>query len=180
MNPDNKKRLIIWIVIGVVVALVIVFLSIRGGSSATTNTTLPGNGTETTGVSVSSTQITESQQPVAGPVPNNPSVPQQSGVITKEELPKGSIALSVSEKGFEPKEFTVTSGSVVTLGLTATDGPHVLAFDNPSLSSVVLAVGIGTTKAINFTAPTKPGEYTFRCDLPGHIDRGEVGKMTVK
>lgn len=113
--------------------------------------------------------------------PMSPNAPQQTPPISKQDLPSSAKSLSVSASGFSPNSFEVKAGSPVVLSLTGTDStPHVLMFDDPVLSAVVVGVGLGETRAITFNAPTTPGEYSFRCDVPGHAVRGEVGKMIVK
>ena len=166
---ENKKRLTIWITVGVIIALVIVALAFMSG------------GTDSVKKIVGT--VTQTEQSATGvanvPVPNNPAVPQAS-TISKSELPAGAIELSVSSTGFSPNEFTVKAGQKITLAITSKDKSHTFAFKDPTLSSIALNAGAGQTSAVNFVAPTKPGEYIFRCDLPGHEDGGEVGKMIVK
>jgi azurin len=41
-------------------------------------------------------------------------------------------------------------------------------------------VGGGETADVTFTAPAKPGTYTFLCSFPGHFSQGMTGKLTVK
>ena len=167
---EQKKRLYIWVAVGIVVALVIVILAVISGGTDSAQKlveTVTNNKQETVEVVVNE------------PVPNNPAVPQAS-TVSRTELPEGTIELSVSSAGFSPKEFTVKAGQKVTLAITATDKSHTFAFKDPTLSSIALNAGAGQTSAVNFVAPTKTGEYTFRCDLPGHEDGGETGKMIVK
>ncbi len=85
-----------------------------------------------------------------------------------------------AEKGFEPSSFQVKAGEQVIIALTAKDNaPHVLAFEDESLSDVAVGVGNQEIKAITFYAPEVPGEYNFFCDVPKHPERGETGKMIV-
>jgi len=113
--------------------------------------------------------------------PMSPEAPQQTAPVAKEELSKEVLQLGVSASGWNPAEFTVKKGEAVSLAITSTDTfTHVFKFDDPSLSAVAVGVGPAETRAISFNAPTQAGEYTFRCDVPGHAGRGEVGKMIVK
>jgi azurin len=41
-------------------------------------------------------------------------------------------------------------------------------------------VGNGETTEVTFTAPKKPGVYTFVCTFPGHFAGGMKGTLTVK
>ena len=125
--------------------------------------------------------VTPTGEPVKTDVtPGSPEAPQQTPPVNPEALPAGSIKLEASAEGFNPAQFEVKAGQVVTLSLTSVDNiTHVLLFDDPQLSAVAIGVGPGETRAITFNAPAA-GEYGFHCDVPGHAARGEVGKMIVK
>lgn len=130
---------------------------------------------------VDSVVITPMGKPVKNDVrPGSPEAPQQTAPISVESLPAGSIKLTGSADGFEPSTFEVKAGQLTTLSLTSVDQKtHVLLFDSPKLSSIGIGVGPDETRAITFNAP-EAGEYTFRCDVPGHSARGEKGVMIVK
>ena len=102
----------------------------------------------------------------------SPEAPQQTPAINPEDLPAGTIKLEVSAEGFNPPQFEVKAGQLITLSLTSVDNiTHVLLFDDPILSAVAIGIGPGETRAITFNAPTA-GEYSFHCDVPGHAARG--------
>jgi plastocyanin len=168
MDEQKKKRIMIWVAVGVFVALGIIILATSGDKTTTDikESIIGTNTEETPGV-------------VSTPVPNNAEVPQASAV-SREKLPEGTIELSASATGFSPNSFTVDAGQKITLAITSKDKSHTFAFKDPALGSVALNAGAGQTSAVNFIAPTKKGEYAFRCDLPGHEDNGEVGTMIVK
>ena len=110
----------------------------------------------------------------------SPEAPQQTPAINPEDLPAGTIKLEVSAEGFNPPQFEVKAGQLVTLSVTSVgDDIHIFVFDDPQLSALAMGFGPGETKAITFNAPAA-GEYSFHCDVPGHAARGEVGKMIVK
>lgn len=114
-------------------------------------------------------------------VPMSPEAPKQTPPVTKDSLPASVIKLEVSAAGWKPAEFSVKAGAPVTLAITSADDfTHVFMFDDSSLSAVAVGVSPRETRAITFNAPDKAGEYGFRCDVPGHASRGEVGKMIVK
>ncbi|MFZ2310496.1 MAG: cupredoxin domain-containing protein [Patescibacteria group bacterium] len=114
-------------------------------------------------------------------IPGSENAPRQTDVITPAELPTNAVKLTVTEKGFSPKEFTVKAGESTTLSLTSGDSQtHILKFDSASLSAVAIGVETKQTRAITFNAPKAPGEYSFYCMVLGHASRGEVGKMIVK
>lgn len=113
--------------------------------------------------------------------PMSSNAPQQTPPLAQGDLPSSTKKLDVSATGFSPSSFEVKAGAPVILSLTGKDAtPHVLMFDDGALSAVVVGVGPGETRAITFNAPATAGEYSFRCDVPGHAVRGEVGKMIVK
>lgn len=112
-------------------------------------------------------------------LPGSPTAPQQSRPLTEAEVPKEAVTLTVSPFGFEPNEFSVKAGEIVTISITATEQTHVFKFDDPSLQAVAVGIASNETRAITFKAPAK-GEYTFFCDVPGHRARGETGVMKVE
>jgi len=114
--------------------------------------------------------------------PMTPTAPKQTPPITApSKLTADVIKLNISTtNGYSPKEFSVNSDEPATIAVTGTDSfTHIFMFDNASLSAVAIGIGPNETRAITFNAP-KAGTYTFRCDVPGHAARGEVGKMLVK
>ena len=113
--------------------------------------------------------------------PMSSSAPQQTGALEEDELADEVIRLEVSAEGWEPAEFSVNSGDVVTISVTSSDTyTHIFKFDDENLKSVAVGVGPGETRAITFNAPEETGEYSFYCDVPGHERRGEVGVMIVE
>jgi len=156
-----------------------------GGDGGTAVTSLPEGATVvvpgTSPVSKDDVVLTPTGEAVQNDVaPLTPDAPKQTGPIAKEQLSNEVVKLEVSTAGFSPKEFTVNSGDPVTFALTSMDQyMHVLVFDDASLKAVANGVGPGETRAMTFNAPAA-GEYTFRCGVPGHAARGEVGKMIVK
>jgi uncharacterized cupredoxin-like copper-binding protein len=116
-------------------------------------------------------------------VPMSPQAPQQTAPISQAAVQnnKAVIKLSISAAGWVPNTFTTNAGAPTTIAVTGTDDfTHVFMFDDPSLSAVAIGISPHETRAITFNAPTKAGTYSFRCDVPGHAARGEVGKMIVK
>ena len=105
----------------------------------------------------------------------------KSAVINKEDLPKTAINIDVAGGKFTPAAFSVKPGQPVSFAVTSADGQvHVVIFSQAELGAIAMGIGPGQTKAITFNAPTTPGDYEFRCDVPGHRAAGEVGKMIVK
>lgn len=111
----------------------------------------------------------------------NPEKPTQSLPIKESEIPKAALKIGMTAEGITPATFEVKAGSVVMLGVTSKDQwTHIFKFKSEVLSEVAVGVGPGQTRALTFYAPTQKGEYEFFCDIPGHEERGEEGKMIVK
>lgn len=198
---DKKKTLLI--VVAVVVVVLVAYFASRSlptsnnQNPATNTNQQPGKKTDQGVVTPSGVVAASGTSPIANsgqvvtpqgaPVklnvaPGTPDAPQQSNPIAKPaDLPSKAVKLSISASGgWSPKEFTVSSGSAVTVAVTATDNQtHVFKFDDPSLDAVAIGIGPGETRAITFNAP-KSGTYKFHCDVPGHSGRGEVGQMVVQ
>jgi len=110
-------------------------------------------------------------------MPGSPEAPTQV-LIDPKKVPSSAVKISVSDKGFSPKEFTVQAGKPVILALTGTDtNTHVLIFPASSLMSLMLVVSNGATRVVTFTAPVA-GTYAFRDDIPSN--RANTGNMIVK
>lgn len=198
MDTSNKKNIIIYVVVAIIVVAIVVYALMSGGGSQVPGLDEGEVGEQTEqgmvtekgivaapGTSPISTSTGEVVNPEGKPVqndvvPGTPEAPQQSNPITPDALPSAAIKLEVSSSGYAPNQFTVKAGAPVTLSVTATDSQtHIFMFDDASLSAVAIGIAPGETRAITFNAPTSKGEYTFRCDVPGHSGRGETGKMIV-
>ncbi len=110
--------------------------------------------------------------------PGSPDGPQQSSALTEDQIPQDSVRITASrDEGYNPSEFTVSSGDVVNVSVTSVDERvYVFKFRDPSLSAIALGVGPGETRSITFNAPSR-GEYDFYCDVPGC---NVTGKMIVR
>lgn len=182
----QDKKTIIWIVIGVVAGLVVIYFAATsnyisnkpyGVQTPQGTVAVPG----TNAVNDSGKVVTKEGAPVKQDVtPGTPEAPQQSAAISEDQIPPTAIQLEVSSAGFKPSQFKVKAGAAVTISLTTSDQTHLLYFDDPSLQAVAIGIGPGETRAITFNAPTKPGTYDFHCDVPGHKNRGEIGQMIVQ
>ena len=192
---ENKKQIYLWVVVGVIVALVVIYFAVRSGGLPSTSN-VPGGttgGTQTASgtVVVPGTNPVNSSGQVVAPsgkpadnsaVPGSASAPSQSAPVTATEVPSSAIKLDIATAGgFSPSSFTVKPGAAVTLSLTATDDQtHVLRFDDASLQAVAIGIGPGMTRVITFNAPSTAGSYSFHDDVPGHAQAGDVGKMVVQ
>lgn len=184
-----KKSLTVWIAIGVILGLVIVYFSLKSiGPNKPNNQkqTKILNGQKTTvaapgasAVSEKGIVLTEDGNVAKNDAePGTPEAPKESMPLSNVEIPKSSIVIEISKSGIAPTSFTVKPGEAVTLTAKVGDGgAHVFKFRDPSLQAVALGISPDETRAITFNAPKKIGEYEFYCDIPGHP---EVGKMIVE
>ncbi|MCD6442156.1 cupredoxin domain-containing protein [bacterium] len=114
-------------------------------------------------------------------VPGTKEAPKPSQTLTEEQIPEEALVIKISkEAGFEPKQFRVKPGQVVTIALTSIDNSvHGFRFTDKMLTAVAVSVNPGETRAITFKAPEMLGEYPFHCTAPGHKRKGEIGSMIV-
>lgn len=77
------------------------------------------------------------------------------------------------KEGASPVEFN-------NAAMTARDTDFI----PPSMRDQIIAhtdlAGPGETVDVSFTAPTKPGTYTYLCSFPGHYQVGMKGELIVK
>jgi len=114
-------------------------------------------------------------------VPGTKEAPKPSETLTEEQIPEEALVIKISkELGFEPKQFRVKPGQIVTIALTSIDNSvHGFRFTDDILTAVAVSVNPGETRAITFKAPEMLGEYPFHCTAPGHKRKGEIGSMIV-
>ncbi len=114
-------------------------------------------------------------------VPGTKEAPKPSQILTEEQIPEEALVINISkEAGFEPKQFRVKPGQIVTIALTSIDNSvHGFRFTDKMLTAVAVSVNPGETRAITFKAPEMLGEYPFHCTAPGHKRKGEIGSMIV-
>jgi len=202
----NKKTT--WLIIGLVVVVIIIAIIASSGKQQTgtnksseANVPVASSDLDTETPIATPEEVQQAQPVIEGsskvidnvvvtptgkPVKNDAlagtaEAPQRTDISNPDVLPPEAIKLTVSNQGFNPAQFEVKAGQVVTLGLSTTDGVHTIVFDDPSLQAIRLNVNPEVGRAITFNAPTEAGEYSFYCDVPGHReDNGETGVMVVK
>ena len=114
-------------------------------------------------------------------LPGSELAPLATAPLDEKDISVEAIRLKMSDDGFEPTSFSVNAKEPVTLAVTSADNSnHVFMFDSPSLMAINIRLQAGETRAITFNAPATPGEYSFHCDVPGHAQSGELGRMIVK
>ncbi len=171
------KKIIILAVIVVIILAIVVVLAINLSAQQKpkgSSTNLPGSGNISANTGTSSENLGENAWKSAA----NPS---QSSPLEQSEVPKEAIEISITEKGITPASFEVKAGKEATLSVSSADQwTHIFKFKDKVLEEVAVGVGPKETRAITFLAPKEKGEYEYYCDVPGHIERGEKGKMIVK
>lgn len=100
---------------------------------------------------------------------------------------------------FDPSNITLTAGNEVQITfentgtidhsfaiLKAGEEPEHLKDEvgdeehvHESVLLEIHEIGPGEVDTETFTVPTEPGDYSFVCTVPGHIDAGLVGTLTV-
>jgi uncharacterized cupredoxin-like copper-binding protein len=105
-----------------------------------------------------------------------------------------SLNVELKDFSFAPATFTVPAGKQVTLNVKNTganehefvifkEGLEATApFDADDEGNIYWEVETeaGESKTVTFTAPSKPGVYQLVCGVPGHIEHGMVGTLTVQ
>ncbi|MBI3747299.1 MAG: cupredoxin domain-containing protein [Chloroflexi bacterium] len=97
-----------------------------------------------------------------------------------------AIQVHASMGGFDPKALTVKTGQKVKIEVASMDdsmhsdggGWHQFAIDALGIN---IKVGPLSTKVFEFTAPVKPGTYSWYCDIccGGKANPTMQGKLTV-
>jgi uncharacterized cupredoxin-like copper-binding protein len=107
--------------------------------------------------------------------------------------PATELDVTLTDFQFAPSSFTVPAGKEITLNarnsgavihnfiimnLSEAAGPE---FDERDLPNVYwkLEIPAGGNASAVFTAPEQPGEYQIVCNIPGHLQAGMVGTLTV-
>ncbi|MDR3574193.1 MAG: plastocyanin/azurin family copper-binding protein [Anaerolineaceae bacterium] len=102
-----------------------------------------------------------------------------------------SIQTTMSEFSYTPNTWTVPAGQKITLTLVnkgtvehdwvLMKAPVTPPFSPANQSNVIFSAktAAGATNVVTFTAPSSAGEYEVVCDVPGHLEAGMSGKLTV-
>lgn len=103
------------------------------------------------------------------------------------------VNFTITDFAFAPNEFTVPAGQEITFRVThngsmehnfivmkyGTDVGEM--FDEEDRANVLWEVTLqpGDSKTINFVSPEQTGTYQILCGMPGHMQAGMLGKLTV-
>ena len=108
---------------------------------------------------------------------------------TIQARPGEKLRIVLKSTGMMPKIAMAHNFVILKPGADATAFVNASAtarpdFVAPGLKSQVLVAttlaGAGETVSTEFTAPAKPGSYTFICSVPGHFLAGMKGVLVVK
>lgn len=188
----DKKRIILISSAAVILfgAVIITTLVKKGGIESKPQTSAPQSlAPGSSLVSEKGKVLTTSGEEVKTDVsPNSPLAPRQSAPLSGADVQKAeqsgiskTVKLVMSLGSISPAAFEVKKGEIVTLIVAGGDDrAHILNFTDPSLKAVSIGLNGKETRLIIFPAPNKTGEYSFYCDVPGHKNRGETGKMIVR
>ena len=94
---------------------------------------------------------------------------------------------------FEPMEFTVPAGQVITVNAInngaeehemvifnlGTDAGDVFGDEDEANIYWEVEVQPGQSTTTTFVAPTEVGEYYVTCGIEGHLEAGMIGSLTV-
>lgn len=69
---------------------------------------------------------------------------------------------------------------VANAAMNARDTDFIPASAKDQIIAHTALAGGGETVEVSFTAPSKPGTYTYLCTFPGHFAAGMKGELTVK
>ncbi|MEO7191873.1 MAG: plastocyanin/azurin family copper-binding protein [Vicinamibacterales bacterium] len=72
---------------------------------------------------------------------------------------------------------TMFSNDAIMAGVAAN---YIPAAHKAQVLASTPLIGPGETAEVSFTAPTKPGTYTYLCSFPGHFAAGMKGTLVVK
>jgi plastocyanin len=85
-----------------------------------------------------------------------------------------TVKMDASEYKFAPATVKAKAGTVTFALKNTGQFPHGIEIQGGSASQIISG-GQSTT----FKTSLKPGSYTFFCPVPGHREKGMVGKITV-
>jgi uncharacterized cupredoxin-like copper-binding protein len=105
-----------------------------------------------------------------------------------------TLTVDMKEYSFTPSTLEVPAGANVTLNLSNSgtlehemvimifEKEATVPFDDDDEPNIYWEheLEMGESEAIEFTAPSEPGEYQIVCGIPAHLEQGMVGTLIVK
>ena len=119
----------------------------------------------------------------ASTTPANPGVNSPPATATPPNtvtttVKQVSVDLTAQDMAFDKSVITVPAGAQVTINFVNKDkiGHNFAAYTSEAASNPIFIGQIITSSSItyNFTAPTAPGTYFFRCDPHARIMKGQL------
>jgi uncharacterized cupredoxin-like copper-binding protein len=89
------------------------------------------------------------------------------------------VTIEATEMKYEPSVIEAKPGETIKFTVV-NKGTVDHEFESDELKFDELIIPPGKSRSVVVTMPSKPGEYSFLCDAPGHKDAGMVGKVVVK
>jgi plastocyanin domain-containing protein len=86
------------------------------------------------------------------------------GCAAQPQAKDNRVAITVTDKGFEPEVVTVAAGKPVTLVVTRTTAETCATDLVMPAKGINQPLPLGQAVEITFT-PTTPGEYTYACAM---------------
>jgi uncharacterized cupredoxin-like copper-binding protein len=100
------------------------------------------------------------------------------GPTMSHELGRAVHVKLTDKMAFEPATFTLKTNQQVDLELENTGTlKHNFTIDELKINQDVAP---GAKEHVIFTAPDKPGQLQFYCNVPGHREAGMVGTLVVE
>jgi glucose dehydrogenase/plastocyanin len=119
--------------------------------------------------------VSDVPDPASTPAPVEAATPEGEDVGEMPELPT-EVTVESYDILFQPKEVTIPANTDVTFTLPNLGvAPHNFSIDEAGIS-VDLAPGATETAVVNLP----PGTYTYYCNVPGHLEAGMAGTLTVQ
>jgi len=103
-----------------------------------------------------------------------------------------TITSDMQDFKYDPPEYTVPAGEQITLELSNTGAvehewaiqstPATAPYDEADKANQLVSfiLGPGESSTFTFTAPSEAGDYQIVCGIPGHLEAGMVGTLTVQ
>jgi uncharacterized cupredoxin-like copper-binding protein len=103
-----------------------------------------------------------------------------------------TIKSDMADFKYNPPDYSVPAGEQITLELSNSGAvehewaiqstPATAPFDEADKGNQLVSyiLGPGESSTFTFTAPSEAGEYQIVCGIPGHLEAGMVGTLTVE
>lgn len=120
--------------------------------------------------------------PVAATPGARTPVPARAASGTPEATPTAcnsaasEVTIELVDIAFKPAEVTISAGVPATITLVN----NGLALHNFNLAELGINVDLGPGESQTVTVTAPVGDYTFICNIPGHVQAGMAGVLHVE